>query len=537
MRISTTQFYESSATNYSRNYANVTKTGDEVASQIKLNTAADDPVGAARVLQLQQSGTMLNQYKSNIDNISTGVVQTETAMTSITQALQRAQELVLGANDSTFTDKDRQANAAELKQLQTQILGLMNSKDASGSYLFAGSKSTTQPYVVNPDGTYSYQGDQTRNMLDIGSGISMASNTTGWDAFEQAVNTTRTTATLTSPTTDDGMISLSGGSVGDTSAFDSKFTTGQPYSVSFTNGSQYTILDKDGTDVTGEASSAGKFTTTSGASQAITFRGLEMSLNINLTTAQYGSSTEADAAMTASPHTFELAVSPSTVSTARLPTNSSASTVITSSKVTDQATFDKTFPNGGAVLRFTDATTFSLYAAPYDAATSKPVSTGTLIGSPVANQAVAAGVTFTFSGTPPSLASGDQFTASSSTQQTQNVLNTLSNVITALNGKVDGDPVAAQKLQATLTSTIGNLNSASSQISNAISDGGARSATATDQGVTNQTLIDNGNTEANTITASDPVDAIARLTLQKTMLQASQLVFTQLSALNLFSKL
>ncbi|NBB12924.1 flagellar hook-associated protein 3 [Pseudomonas sp. SLFW] len=534
MRISTTQFYETSASNYSRTYANVVKTGDEVASQVKLNTAGDDPVGAARVLQLQQMGTMLNQYKSNIDNINTGVVQTETALTSITSAIQRAQDLVLQAGSATFTDKDRQANAAELSSLQSQILGLMNSKDANGSYLFSGSKSTTPPYVVNPDGTYSYQGDQTRNMLAIGSGISMASNTTGWDAFEQAVNTTRTSSTLTAGA-DDGVISLSGGVVANDATYDSKFTAGQPYKISFTSSTQYQILDKNNTDVTAEATSVGKFDSSSAAGQTIGFRGLELTLNINLTDAQKATTTTADAAV--SNHTFTLGVTPSSVSTARLPTNSSASTVITSSQVTDQATFDKIFPNGGAILRFTGANTFDLYAAPYDPASTPVVTGGSLTGTPVANQAVAAGVTFTFSGSPPALADGDQFTANSSTRQTENILNTLSTVITALNGKVDGDPVATQKLQATLNSTIGNLKSQANQVSDAVSDGGARSATATDQRVTNQNLLDNGTTEAGTITASDPVDAISRLTLQKTMLQASQLVFTQLSSLNLFSKL
>jgi flagellar hook-associated protein 3 FlgL len=370
-------------------------------------------------------------------------------------------------------------------------------------------------------------------MLDVGGGISMASNTTGWDAFEQAVNTTRTTSTLTSGA-DDGVISLSGGSVSNTATYDSKFTTGEPYKISFLSSTQYQILDKNGADVTGEASSTGQFSSSSAAGQAVTFRGLELNLNINLTDAQKATTTTADAAV--KDHTFTLGVTPSSVSTARLPNNPST-TVITSSTVTDQAAFDKTFPNGGAVLRFTSATDFALYASPYDAATSKPVSTGTLSGTPVANQAVAAGVTFTVSGTPPAPVAGDQFTAQSSTQQTQNILNTLSNVITALNGKVDGDPVAAQKLRATLTSTIGNLQSASNQISDAVSDGGARSRTATDQGVTNQSMLDSGTTEASTITASDPVDAIARLTLQKTMLQASQMVFTQLSSLNLFSKL
>jgi len=536
MRISTTQFYETSAANYSRTYANVTKTGDEVASQIKLNTAADDPVGAARVLQLQQQGSMLSQYSSNIDTINSTVTQTETALSAITQAIQKAQELVLSASSATYTDKDRKANAEELTALQSQILGLMNSKDANGAYLFSGSKSSTPPYTVNPDGTYSYQGDQTRNMLNIGTGISMASNTTGWDAFEQAINTTRTSTSLVTPATNDNMISLSGGSVSNSATYNSQFTTGQPYSISFTNSTQYKILDKDGADVTAEASGAGKFTATSAANQTISFRGLELNLNVNLTDAQYGDPTAANAAMSATPHTFELGVTPSTVSTSRLPGNTST-TVITSSTVTDQAAFDKTFPNGGAILRFTSATDFALYASPYDPATSQPVSTGTLTGTPVANQAVASGVTFTLSGTPPAPAAGDQFTAQTSSQQTQNVLNTLSTIIGALNGKIDGDPVAMQKLQATLTSTIGNLQSAADQVSTAVSDGGSRQATATVQSVTNQTQTDNGTNEASTITASDPVDAIARLTLQKTMLQASQLVFTQLSGLNLFNKL
>jgi flagellar hook-associated protein 3 FlgL len=529
MRISTTQFYETSASNYSRTYANVTKTGEEVASQVKLNTAGDDPVGASRVLALQQQNSMLAQYKANSSTISTNVVNTESALNAITSAIQRAQELVLSASNGTNSDLNRQASASELKQLQSQILGLMNSKDSSGNYMFSGSKSTTPPYSVNPDGSYSYQGDQTRNLLDIGTGISMASNTTGFDAFEQAVNTARTSTTLTSPATDDGVLTLSGGFVSNTKDYDAKFASGQPYSISFQSSTQYKIVDKAGNDVTAEASTTGKFESTSAANQTISFRGLELNLNVNLTNTQYANAGQADTAIAG--HQFQLAVTPSSISTARLPGNPTT-TVITGSSVTDEAAFSTTFPSGGAILRFTSATDYDLYAAPYDPATSKPVSSGTVTGTPPT--ATAAGVTFTLNGTP---AAGDQFTAQSSTQQNQNILNTLGTVINALNGSVDGDPIAKQQLQATLSATIGNLQSAATQIGAAIADGGARQATAIAQDTTNQTITDNGTTESGTITASDPVDAIARLTLQKNMLQASQLVFTQLSSLNLFSKL
>jgi flagellar hook-associated protein 3 FlgL len=361
----------------------------------------------------------------------------------------------------------------------------------------------------------------------------MASNTTGWDAFEQAINTTRTTLTPTAASKTDSVVSLSSGVVTNSATYDSSFIAGQPYTISFESGSQIKILDKDLQDVTADATAAGGFSSGSAANQTIGFRGLELTLNVNLTDADKASTATIDAAV--SGHSFTLAASSASVTTARLPANSAA-TVITGSTVTDPAAFSEAFPSGGAVLRFTGTSTFALYAAPYDPA-STPVSTGTLAG----DKATASGVTFTFSLVPPAtspdVAAGDQFTVQSTNQQTQNVLNTLTSVINALNGKVDGDPVAKQKLQATLDSTIGNLKSALNQVSTAVGDGGARAATATSQGVTNQSQIDNASTESSSITASDPVDAIARLTLQKTMLQASQLVFTQLSSLNLFSKL
>jgi flagellar hook-associated protein 3 FlgL len=123
------------------------------------------------------------------------------------------------------------------------------------------------------------------------------------------------------------------------------------------------------------------------------------------------------------------------------------------------------------------------------------------------------------------------------THQTQNILNTLTSVITALNTPADGNPVAMQKLNSSLDSALGNLTSGTEQISTAISSGGARQNAATNQGVTNDSLQASNSTNQSAITASDPVDAIARLTMQKTMLQAMQLVFTQVSQLNLFSKI
>ena len=95
----------------------------------------------------------------------------ETTLTSISTALQRAKEIALAASNGTATDADRKAYASELGQIQQQVLGLMNSKDAAGNYLFSGSKTDTAPYTQNADGTYTYNGDQTQINLGIGDGM------------------------------------------------------------------------------------------------------------------------------------------------------------------------------------------------------------------------------------------------------------------------------------------------------------------------------------------------------------------------------
>ena len=54
MRISTQQYFETSSAKYSDNYSSVVKAQDQASSGVRVQTAADDPVAAARLLMLQQ---------------------------------------------------------------------------------------------------------------------------------------------------------------------------------------------------------------------------------------------------------------------------------------------------------------------------------------------------------------------------------------------------------------------------------------------------------------------------------------------------
>ena len=152
----------------------------------------------------------------------------------------------------------------------------------------------------------------------------------------------------------------------------------------------------------------------------------------------------------------------------------------------------------------------------------------------VGNNATAAGVTFTLGGTP---GAGDQFSIQSNNHQTQNVLDTLGQMVTALNLPVDGDPVVKQQFQGAMESALSNIDSASNQIGAAVTSIGARGQSLDDQDTTNQSLIQANTTTQGSIRDSDPAEVMTRLTLQQTMLQASQLAFSKISQLGLFNKI
>ncbi|MGE8064030.1 flagellar hook-associated protein 3 [Pseudomonas sp. NPDC089569] len=523
MRISTAQYYEITAANYQRNFNKAIATSNEASSLTRINTAADDPIGAGRLLQLGQQSSMLDQYSTNISTTKSALTQQETTLTSIGTALQRAKELALAASNGIATDADRKAYAAEMTQIQQQVLGLMNSKDANGNYLFSGSKTDTAPYSQNSDGTYSYNGDQTSIDLGIGDNVTIGTNTTGWDAFQQTINTARTQTTMTAPAVDDGRVVLSSGTIGSSSTYNAKFSGGQPYTVTFLSSTQLQITDALGNDVTAEASQNGLISNSNGANQTVSFRGVDLKLNINLGAAD----TNPDAVIAG--HSFQLSAAPDSFNASRSAGNSSTA-VITGSSVTNQAAYTNAFPQGGAILKFTSATAFDLYAAPITA-DSRPVSSGTV----TAGNATAAGVTFALGGGAP--ASGDQFIIQPNNHQTQNVLDTLGQMITALNTPSDGSAVAKQNFLGAMEAGLGNLDSAANQIGSAVTTIGTRGQALDNQSATNESLSLANASSQSAIKDSDPAEVMTRLTLQQTMLQAAQLAFSKISQLGLFNKI
>jgi len=526
MRISTQQYFDTSASKYQTNYSGVVKAQDQASSGIRVQTASDDPVAAARLLQLQQQKDMLGQYSANMNSIKASLGAQEAVLDSINTALQKAGELALGAG-SGKSDADRMAIANELGSIEDQVFSLLNSKDTAGNYMFSGSKSDTPPYTRNNDGTYTYQGDDTQLNLKVSDTLTLASSDTARSIMEGATNTGRTQATFVPvldaagvPSVNDGKLSVSAGLVTSSPVFNKSFAEGQPYTLTFTSSTQYTLTDSKGNDLTSQVAGNGAFDPTKDGSQSFSLHGVSFDISPNLKDIPEA---ERDAAVAG--RTFTLEAKADTFNASRTPSNTSTAQ-ITGSTVTDPKAYGDSFPSNGAVIKFTSTTEYEVYAQPLSA-DSKSIAQGK-VGDEVL------GITFDFAGTP---AAGDQFAINRNNHQSQNALDTISQLRKALVIPSDKDPLVQQTQKDAINAAIGNLKNASAGVDSARGSIGARLKAVDIQADENISLgLANDSTTA-AIGNTDMAGASIELAFQKAMLEASQLAFVKISQLSLFNQL
>ncbi|MGI3130092.1 flagellar hook-associated protein FlgL [Halopseudomonas pachastrellae] len=245
MRISTIQQFNSGVRGIQDNYSNATRTQEQISSGKRILTPADDPVATVRLLQLSQEANRLEQYSTNMTAANNSLTQEEAILNSVNNVLQRVREIAIEAGDGSKSDADRQALATELEQREEELYNLFNSQNARGEYLFGGYQSSQQPFVKNPDGTYSYQGDEGQRSIQIAGSKYVAINDNGKDLFVSVANVNRVNTEADPANTGTGRISL--GVVEDKNAYDNTFyPQGSVSIVIGATGDSYEIVDSVG---------------------------------------------------------------------------------------------------------------------------------------------------------------------------------------------------------------------------------------------------------------------------------------------------
>ena len=138
MRISTSTIYNANVTSMDNLQVQIAKITQQMSTGQRIQNPADDPVGSARAIELTLSDSTNTQYTANRNAATNTLSLSDGILQSVTTLLQNVHDTVVSASGSSVTDTSRKSMATDLQgQLQT-LLGLANSTDGAGSYLYSG---------------------------------------------------------------------------------------------------------------------------------------------------------------------------------------------------------------------------------------------------------------------------------------------------------------------------------------------------------------------------------------------------------------
>lgn len=185
MRLSNNLMYQSSVNKILEGQQGVANAQERVTTGKKYLSTSESPSAYSQAALYTNKIQTNEQYTKNINQLNNRLNTEEAVLSSITDAIQKAQTLTIQAGNGALNANDRASIGKELEELQQTILSLMNTRSEDGKYIFSGYQDTTQPYQFDPSsGKYNYNGDQGQHRITIAEGVSIKSSDNGFNTFE-----------------------------------------------------------------------------------------------------------------------------------------------------------------------------------------------------------------------------------------------------------------------------------------------------------------------------------------------------------------
>ena len=182
MRMSSVQIFQQGLSAMLTQQQKLAETEQQLATGRRILTPSDDPVAAVQIMDITEDLARVDQYQRNA-NLAEGQLAREEAVLADTgNLLQRVRELVLQANNATQSPENRSAIATEIEARIDELVGLANTRDASGEYIFGGFQSQSQPFS-RQGGSVVYAGDDGQRFVQVGSSVQVAVRDSGAEVF------------------------------------------------------------------------------------------------------------------------------------------------------------------------------------------------------------------------------------------------------------------------------------------------------------------------------------------------------------------
>lgn len=187
MRVSTSMVFDQGTANLNRQTAAYLKTQNQLATGRRVVNPSDDPVAAARALEVTQRRDMNAQYLDNQKAARDALRTTEISLSSLGDLLQDVRDNAMKAGNASLDDTQRRMIATDLRQQFGRLMSIANAKDANGEFLFAGfglAAGETQPYEGSVEAGVTTNGDQGQRKLQVSASRQLAISNSGFEVFE-----------------------------------------------------------------------------------------------------------------------------------------------------------------------------------------------------------------------------------------------------------------------------------------------------------------------------------------------------------------
>ena len=198
MRVPNITTYSNSTYQLGNLTSNLKDANEVMATQKRINSISDDPVGVSQILNINTTIGNLEQINKNVEVGFTWLDGVENALDSVNNLILDVKSQVSRLSSASASGDERKDAVESINGMIEQIVTLGNTQ-INGNYIFAGTDATSPPFVYNkgedpPSVAYKGNNDPFKIKTDnnVTVEVGRAGSKTFWDDAV-AINTTNNT--------------------------------------------------------------------------------------------------------------------------------------------------------------------------------------------------------------------------------------------------------------------------------------------------------------------------------------------------------
>ncbi len=183
VRITNAQLSRNLLSNLNDTHSRLAKIQRQISSGKTINRPEDDPAKVVEILRFSAAVEDVTQFIRNSERSGDFMAASESALNTLTNALQRARELAVQGANGALRTADLTSIRSEVEQLFAEAISIGNVKFGD-QFLFSGTKTTTQPFTYDSSThVATYAGNANSINVEIDRGDTIDTNTPGSSVY------------------------------------------------------------------------------------------------------------------------------------------------------------------------------------------------------------------------------------------------------------------------------------------------------------------------------------------------------------------